>query len=208
MTKKAANALYRYFETLYNLNQSLITLCGIDVIDNPSLYEKYIEDIIHMVPRLVPYVCSRKTGEYVIESNDGLLEYLEEIPFLLEAYNSLLSDHYEFLAKTKKVRNKLEHKMQGANIIASGSSSMILFDATFEVGKEFFEFNAAEIINCVKDINVIFSKIQDLVDRFSFSTGKEDHPYYHRLIRYRFSEFNKIYDSPLLRTFGRALLPF
>ena len=45
MTTKAANALYRYFETLYNLNQSLIKLCGIDVIDNSSLYEKYIEDM-------------------------------------------------------------------------------------------------------------------------------------------------------------------
>ena len=37
MTTKAANALYRYFETLYNLNQSLITLCGIDVIDKRIL---------------------------------------------------------------------------------------------------------------------------------------------------------------------------
>lgn len=208
MTTKAANALYRYFETLYNLNQGLITLCGIDIIDNSSLYEKYIEDVIHMVPRLVPYVFNRITDKYVIEANDGLLEYLEEIPFLLEAYNSLLSDHYEFLTKTKKVRNKLEHKMHGANIVASGSGSMTLFNATFEVGDDFFDFEAAEIINFVKDINVMFSKIQDSVDRFSFSKGKGDHPYYHRLIRYRFSDFNKIYDSSLLRTFGRALLPF
>lgn len=85
---------------------------------------------------------------------------------------------------------------------------MTLFDATFEVGDEFFNFKASEIISFVKDINVLFSKLQDLAEQFAFSTGKDDYPYYRRLIRYRFSEFNMIYDSPLLRTFGRALLPF
>ena len=208
MTIEAANALYRYFETLYSANQNLITLCGINVIDNSNLYEKYIEEIIHMVPRLVPYVYSRKSDEYVIEPNDGLLAFSEEIPFLLEEYNNLLYNHKDFLVKAKKVRNKLEHKMHGARIVASGSGSMTLFDATFEVGDDCFDFKAAELISFVKDINVLFSKLQDLVDRFAFSTGKEDYPYYRRLIRYRFSEFNKIYDSSLLRTFGRALLPF
>ena len=56
MTSEITNALFGYFETLYDLNRNLITLCGVDVIDNSGQYERYIADIIQAIPRLVPYV--------------------------------------------------------------------------------------------------------------------------------------------------------
>ncbi len=34
MTVETANALGGYFQALYDLNHDLITLCGMDVIDN------------------------------------------------------------------------------------------------------------------------------------------------------------------------------
>lgn len=40
MTKEIANALFGYLETLYNLNQKLVKLCGIDVIDDFECGEK------------------------------------------------------------------------------------------------------------------------------------------------------------------------
>ena len=34
MNVEIASALYRYFEALYELNQNIMVLCGIDVLDN------------------------------------------------------------------------------------------------------------------------------------------------------------------------------
>ena len=45
MTIEIANALFGYLETLYNLNQKLVKLCGIDVIDDFEGGEKDILDI-------------------------------------------------------------------------------------------------------------------------------------------------------------------
>lgn len=46
MTIQTVNALSGYFQTLYDLNHDLITLCGMDVIDNSGQYEKYIKKLI------------------------------------------------------------------------------------------------------------------------------------------------------------------
>lgn len=208
MTKDAANALYRYFETLYSLNQNLIILCGVDIFDNKGQLEKYIEEVIMDIPRLVPYVFDRKTSSYRLEPKDGLLEFSEEIPFLQEDYERILQIHKEFLEKSKKVRNKLEHKMHGAYAVASSSSSFSLFSITYEVSEEEIDLEAQELISFVKDINVMFDKIQTLLDRFATEIEMRDHPYYYRMVRYSFLDFNKIYESSLLHIFGKALLPF
>lgn len=40
MTSEICNALFRYFEALYDLNRDLIMLCGADVLDNSGQYDK------------------------------------------------------------------------------------------------------------------------------------------------------------------------
>ena len=55
MEKNTLNALYRYFEALYEMNQNLIVLCGMNVIDNRCKYGKILENVIQAIPRLVPY---------------------------------------------------------------------------------------------------------------------------------------------------------
>lgn len=60
MTKEIANALFGYFETLYNLNQKLVKLCGIDVINDFESGEKDILDMIQDVPRIIPYSLNKK----------------------------------------------------------------------------------------------------------------------------------------------------
>ena len=60
MTVEIANALFGYLETLYNLNQKLVKLCGIDVIDDFESGEKEILDIIQDVPRIIPYSFNKK----------------------------------------------------------------------------------------------------------------------------------------------------
>lgn len=208
MTTEAVNALYRYFTTLYSLNQNLIMLCGTDVIDCKGQQEDRIDDVIMSIPRLVPYVFDKKSGRRKIEPSDGLMQFSNDIPFLYTDYEAILQKHNGFLEKTRKVRNKLEHKMHGARVVASSSGTGSLFSITYEVSDEIIEIRAAEIIVFVKDINTLFSKIQTLVDKFACQKKYDDHPYYRRLIRYDFSDFNKIFESKLLRVFGKALLPF
>jgi hypothetical protein len=208
MTNECANALFRYFETLYELNQNLIILCGVDVIDNKGQYEKRIDEIVMAIPRLVPYVYNKKTSKYKITDSDGLMKFSDEIPFLLSAYESILQQNNNLLGKIKKIRNKLEHEMHGARIVASSSGSTTLFSVTYGVEGKKVNLDASEIIAFAKEMNTIFTQIQGLAEQFACERKLDDHPYYWRLIRYRFSEFNKIYESQLLRTFGKALLPF
>lgn len=208
MTIDAANALFRYFESLYSLNQNLIILCGVDILDHKVDYDQRIDEIMMAIPRLVPYVHNKKTQSYEISPKDGLMNFSTDIPFLSADYDIILQKHTDFLIKTKKVRNKLEHEMHGARIVASLSGTSSLVTVTYEVESQTIDIRANEIIAFIKDLNVLFAQIQELVDTFASSHNKEGHPYYERLVRYRFTDFNKIYESTLLHTFGKALLPF
>lgn len=91
MNIEVANALSRYFESLYNLNQNLIMLCGVDVIDDRGQYEKYLEEIIHVIPRLIPYGYKKNSTQYIIMEKDGLMEFSKEISFLKDDYEQMLT---------------------------------------------------------------------------------------------------------------------
>ena len=208
MTITTANALFRYFETLYGLNQNLIVLCGTDVFDHQGEQERRIDELMMAVPRLVPYGFNKKTATYEIEKADGLMKFSDDISFMSEDYENILRKHKDFLEKAKKVRNKLEHEMHGARIVASSSGTTSMFSVTYEVTENEIDLRAAEIIAFVKDINLLFSKIQELVHISAREHKYDDHPYYRRLVRYDYADFNKIYESNLLHVFGKALLPF
>lgn len=208
MTVKIVNSLLGYFETLYDLNRSLIMCCGLDVIDNSGKYERPLQQIIQDVPRLVPYCCNNKEGKLYIDVKDGLLEYSDELPFLIECYNDILKSNYSFLANVKAIRNKLEHKMHGVKLTSSGSSTMDMFDVTYTIGQKDITLTATQFIKFLKQINELFSRIQKIVATFAYENEKDDHPYYCRLIRYDFCKFNKIYDCDLLMDIGQALFPF
>ena len=99
--------------------------------------------------------------------------------------------------------------MHGARLVAGGSvSGSVAFDMTYEVGDQKIELTASEIIRFTKAINCTFSRIQKLIDTFAYENGKSDHPYYRRLIRYDFCDFNKILDSDILPIVGKSLFPF
>ena len=106
MTIEIANALFGYLETLYNLNQKLVKLCGIDVIDDFEGGEKDILDIIQDVPRIIPYSFNKKTKKLEFKDRDGLLEYQDSILYLKDDYDRILSENYDFLDKIRKIRNK------------------------------------------------------------------------------------------------------
>lgn len=83
-----------------------------------------------------------------------------------------------------------------------------MFSVTYEVAENEIDLRADEIIAFVKDMNVLFSKIQKLVHISAREHKYDDHPYYRQLVRYDYADFNKIYKSNLLHILGKALLPF
>lgn len=208
MTTETVSALFRYFETLYSLNQNLIVLCGTDILDHKGEQERRVDEVIMSVPRLVPYCKNKKDDTYVIKKTDGLMAFSNDIPFLSTDYESILQKHLKFLEKAKTVRNKLEHEMHSARIVSSCSGTTSLFSVTYEVAENNLRLSAAEITAFTKDMNILFSKIQQLVHTSAYEQQYDTHPYYRRLVRYDFSDFNKIFDSRLLQIIGKAFLPF
>lgn len=211
MNTTIANSLGEYFETLYLLNQNLITFCGTGgIVADHWTYQKYIRNVITAIPQLIPY--SKRGAKYVIVATDGLLEYSDEINFLEHDYCSILQNHYEFLVNLKEVRNKFEHKMHSVFLSQTDGGSSILFGLHYLVKKQ-GEFKetvlwANQFISLAKDINSLFAKIQQLISEYAFKEGKDHYAYYQRLLRYDFTDFNKIYDSKLLQIIGKAFLPF
>ena len=208
ITREIANALFGYFDTLYNLNRNLIMLCGLDIVENSGQYEKIAEYVIINAPRLIPYKYDKKNKKNIIEKNDGLLEFENELPFLYDEYCTILQNNDTFLDDVKKIRNKLEHKMHGARHTGGYSGGSSLPCLTFQLQDKEIELCASEFVKFTKEVNSLFSRLQKLVKEYAIKEDKEFHAYYQRLTRYDFCKFNKIYDSDLLQDFGQALFPF
>ena len=130
------------------------------------------------------------------------------MPFLRQDYEAILQKHYAFLVKIKELRNKYEHKMHAVDLTSAGSGSFMLFDLCYHVNGQKITISAGNLIAVVKDLNILFSKIQQEVRQFAYEEKKQHYPYYIRLSRIDFADFNKIYDSDLLKIVGKTFLPF
>lgn len=208
MNTEIANALLGYLETLYYSNQNLIKLCGTDIIDDYENREKEILDIIQDIPRLVPYSVNRITNKLECKISDGLLEYSEDIGYLKEDYDKILLENYDFLDAIRKIRNKYAHKMHGVKYTSSGSGNLSLFDFAFKINNDEIVVCAGQFIKLFKNINILFSKLVNDVETFAYQNKKDDYLYYRKITRFEFTDFNKIYDSDLLRTVGYLMKKF
>lgn len=209
MNIEIANAMAGYLETLYKLNQKIIKLCGSNVyFDDFANNKKEILDIIQDIPRLIPYYFNGHTKKLEFDLNDGLLEYNNEIPYLLEEYQKILESNYQFLVKVKQIRNKYEHKMHSIKHTSSSTGTLCLFQFQFKINKNIVVVSAGEFINLLKQLNILFSKIVSEISQYVYQNGKDDYPYYNRLTRFDFTEFNLIYESKLLHNIGKIMQDF
>lgn len=209
MNLVTAHSLYGYFETLYDLNRSIITLCGLDIEDFSKPHEKILHNIITSIPQLVPYSYDKSRNKYKINSKDGLLEFSPDVPYLLADYNDILQKHYTLLESVKKVRNKLEHKIHGAQIVGGGSvQDHVSFEIDFSIENEEIQISSNAIIPFIMDINNLFSKLQKDLSQYAKENEKELRAYFHRMLRFDFADFNKIYTCNELFIIGGSLLPF
>lgn len=206
MNLEIANAMSGYIETLYETNQKLISICGIDVCyHNIGDYEKMVLDIIQNIPKLVPYSFSVKKDLLFFKETDGLLEYSDEIVYLRENYDKILANHTETLKKVKEIRNKYEHKMHGIKYQSSGSGTNSLFDIEFKLDDKKVKIYAGELIKLLKDINILFARIVQDISIYAYKKDKTDYLYYQRITRFDFTDFNEIYESSLLRKIGKIM---
>ena len=206
MNIEIASSLSGYIETLYNLNQKLIKLCGTNVSLKYEFSHKEILDIIQDIPRLVPY--SNNDGILECSNSDGLLEYRKEIPYIIGDYNEILKNNYNILNKIRKIRNKYEHKMHEIKRRSSISGKYSYFEFVFKVKNEIIKIEAKELVDLLKQLNVLFSKLIKDIKKNISDEDKIRHPYYKRITRFDFENFNKIYNSELLWIIGNCMLDF
>jgi hypothetical protein len=53
-------------------------------------------------------------------------------------------------------------------------------------------------------MNILFSQLQGLVKQFAYDNNIH-HPYFRRLYRFDFADFNRIFESDLVYVIGKAL---
>lgn len=203
MNIEIANALSGYLETLYRMNKMLIRLCGIKIMTDEDLGDKLVLDLIQDIPRVIPY--SQKNGKLVCKNKDGLLEFAEELPEISNAYEQILQANYDFLDNVRLIRNKYEHKMHDVQYKASSSNADGIFEFDFNVAGKSLTVTAEEFISTVKMLNLLFAGIVDAAIKFACDEEKTEYPYYMTLCRHDFKDFNKVYESDLLKTVGRIL---
>lgn len=61
---------------------------------------------------------------------------------------------------------------------------------------------AGSFIKLIKMVNELFTKLVFDARKYAYENSKDDYIYYRRITRFEFTDFNKIYDSDLLRTVG------
>jgi len=203
-----ANAMSGYIETLYYSNIKLIKLCGLDYYNNYQDGCKILLNIIQDIPRLVPYSFDIKSQKIIYNCKDGLLEFQNEIEYLREKYDEILRDNKEFLDNIRKIRNKYEHKIHNVEYKSSGSDLEGHFDYTFKINNNHINISATELIQLFKQLNDLFSNIVYDIKVCAKKNNLHDHPYYAKISRFNFKDFNKIYNCNLLAEIGRILYNF
>lgn len=208
MTFEIANALYGYFETLYITNQRLIRVCGFDIMTKLESGTQEILRVIQDIPRLIPYEYNLKEQELRLKDKNGLMEFAGNLLYLRLDYESILEKHYEFIDKIRNIRNKYEHRMHDIEWKGSTSGNPCLFGYTFRVGEAVVDISAGECIKLLKDLNVLFHKLAKDVERYMYAEGKQEYAYYKKLERFDFLDFNRVYESDLLRIVGKIMYDF
>ncbi len=216
MDESIFNAIYGYIDVLYTSNKRLIKLCGSDAIDDFNVGSKVILDLIQDIPRIIPY-CSVNEKKVKLIKKDGLLEFDESLPYLKQKYEQIIINNKEVLIKIKKIRNKYEHKLHDAKIMShySGNDSWFKFglkvnDAIFNketnehenVTYEYY-IDSYELISLIKEVNELFDCIINDISNYAY-LNQIDHPFFRKLSRIKFSNFNKIYESDILYEVGKV----
>ena len=209
MNCKISDSLFCYLEVLYKVNQNTLKLCGADIYCNTIYHiQKLVYEIIRDIPTLIPYIC--KGNELELQNSDGLLEYQKDISYLKETYSKILNSNRNTIDNIRKIRNKYEHKMHVLDNPLSFSGSTSLYSIVIKLNKNKIKVETEELIKLIKDLNILFSKIVEDIRKYAEDNKKTDYPYYKKIIRFNFIDFNDIYNCKLdlLKKIGKTMYNF
>jgi len=82
------------------------------------------------------------------------------------------------------------------------------FEFVFKVKDEIIKIEAKELIDLIKQINVLFAKLIKDIKKYISDEDKLNHLYYNRITRFDFENFNIIYNSELLWIVGNCMIDF
>lgn len=211
MNIEIANALSIYFETLFELNQKLLIVCG---KGNENFEkDKTLLDVLHDIPRMIPFSRAKEKKEVCIQNRNGLLSYRDEIKYLKPDYESIINDHQDILMKVNLVRNKAEHNMHLATVQALVWNFSHSYDFTYDLSsdispnedRKIVSISSDELIDLIKSLNLLFSRLQNDVKIWARQNGLTNDHYYSKISSFDFNDFNKIYDSKLFWVVGKVL---
>ncbi len=217
MDNNLFNAIYGYIEVLYSSNRRLIKLCGSDAIDTFNVGCIEILDLLQDIPRLIPYGVERGV-KVKLNNQDGLLEFDDNLRYLKDNYESIIQENKELLIKIKKIRNKYEHKIHDAKIMSHYSGNDSWFRFGFKVNDKKYDkekkdyypvtyeyyIDSKDLIKLVKQLNILFNKILKDITNYAY-VNKIEHPFFEKISRISFLNFNKIYESDILYEVGKTL---
>ena len=167
MNREIANALSGYFETLYEINQRFLFLCGTSCLDNDGKNLKTLLDMVQDLFRLLPFSYDKESKSLFVKKEDGLIEFDKEIGFLYQDYNEILQNHYDDIDVLRKVRNKYEHKMHSLKELSSEDGTSVYFAFDFEIIENGTTVNKrityGMLVGTIKDLNYLFFKLQNEV---------------------------------------------
>lgn len=208
MNLEIVNAMSGYIETLYYTNIKLVRLCGLNYYNKIESECRLMLEVMQDIPRIIPYSYSKSQKKDVLKDKDGLLEFKHKILYLQPEFETILKNNLLLLEKIRKIRNKYEHKMHDINYLSSSGDNDRMSDYVFEIDNNSLRINILEVVSFMKQVNSLFSKIVDDIKLCAEENNKENHPYYSRLTRFDFKDFNAIYESNVLTQIGRILYDF
>lgn len=204
--KKWINGIYIYFEILNEININFLQLIGLDCIHDVSLMEKLYLDISQDIIRIIPCVISKETEEISLNTKDGIFDFKDDLNYLINDFTELFNKNKDELYRIKKIRSKTEHvphKLKAKSFVSGNCSSKI----KFEYKNDKLYVNTEELKKIIKNLNIIFTKVQKDLENYRDSLDKYDaeHPYFRNVLYMKFEKYNEIFDNDSLDCFSKII---
>ena len=203
-----ANACTGYFEILKDINERALKLSGADVYFDAGMYERETLDLIQLMPRIIPYKPKKINNEIsmMLDENSGLIEFEEELCYLRDGYTDIIENHQVLLDSIRILRNKYQHKIHAIKFDLAHSSEGEPMEITYSIGNKKCLVKMEELLVVIKKLNVLFDKIvQETIECEEIKRVYGQYPYYKRLLRYDFLDYNAILNSSISFIIGKKL---
>lgn len=205
--------MYYYFELLRDANKELIKIVGMDCIGNTLELEQKFCELLSKIIVLIPCRIDEKTKKVKTVHKDGIFNFSDVFSDLEESIDNLVNKNSKVFYKIKFIRNKHEHELHFVNPYGASSGSDVKTNITLKYSnpknkKEIIELSTDELIKIMKSINNLFDDMMEQILDY-LNHDKEDEEfndvYRNRYWRIKYSDYNEIYDSPILLKISRAM---